>query len=65
MPASPNLTVEDAWRPAVRRSAVEVELALAPKLVVWVNGKAKVARPRELVAVRVYPPDALPRRRLP
>jgi hypothetical protein len=34
LPAS-NWAVEEAWSPWVKKMGVEVELALAPKLVVW------------------------------
>ena len=37
----PNLTVEDAESPPVKRRSVEVELAVVPKLVVGVQGNAK------------------------
>ena len=41
--AAPKRTVEDACRPFVSKSVVDVEFTFAPKLLVGVNGKAKVA----------------------
>ena len=42
--AVPNLTVDDAERPPVKRMSVEVELAFEPKLVVGVNSKGDPPR---------------------
>ena len=42
-PALPNLTVEEAESPLVRRRSVEVEFALVPKLVVGVQSYPKFA----------------------
>jgi len=39
-PGLPNLIVEEAERPLVKRRSVEVEFAAVPKLVVGVNGNA-------------------------
>jgi hypothetical protein len=65
MAALPKRTVELACRPAVRRSAVEVDCAAAPKLVVGVNGKAAPAAiapqattPEELVVSAFEPEQA-------
>ena len=44
---------------------VEVEFAVAPKLLVVVKGKANVGSPKEEVAVSEYPPAAVPTRICP
>ena len=58
-PELPNQIVVEAWRPLVSNIAVPVELTVPPKLVVGVNGKAKVSKSDPATAAMTCPPTVV------